>query len=529
MARGGVQAQAADVLSDGTSGDRFVDMRIVLREWGDSRATIMDVGGRWDRARREWSDDGNACAIWRVQPSQYEAAYFFRDWFRAYCRGERVAKWEDIYVLLCAGGRGAGKSDFGVKAGVMLATGKRDRIVWMVSPVEPETRELQDVIERETPSSFYVWQKSELTYFFWNGSRIAMMSGYDPGTLKRGRVDYFLLNEAQRFPKDAYKMVRPRLADTGGLGYLAANPPRDAKGRWVMEFHDQAKGGALPGVRLFEFDPAKNPVIDRRALEVLRPEFGDEDYRREILGEMLPIGDLVFYAWSDLLEIGNVRPAPALGNCTRALTTRVLGREFDQVIGLDFQLAPYMGGAVTEFFANPDEPDRPFSWYTGELVVSGTEDDLCDELEARGYDPQRTALICDASAWWQDSERTKGRGSIDILRGRGWRFCFRPDRTSKSNPAIMERVLATNARFKSSDGRMRAFSVPENVQLNRALKLWENRNGAPNRRSEFAHLSDAASYVQWRFFPRRTKRKAFEYQGGDREKSSRERELDDMV
>ena len=34
------------------------------------------------------------------------------------------------------------------------------------------------------------------------------------------------------------------------------------------------------------------------------------------------------------------------------------------------------------------------------------------------------------------------------------------------------------------------------------MRSWENRNGVPYRRSDYAHLCDAVSYVIYRFFGR---------------------------
>jgi hypothetical protein len=34
------------------------------------------------------------------------------------------------------------------------------------------------------------------------------------------------------------------------------------------------------------------------------------------------------------------------------------------------------------------------------------------------------------------------------------------------------------------------------------MKSWPNKNGAPDRRSDFAHVCDAVSYVIYRFFGR---------------------------
>ena len=34
------------------------------------------------------------------------------------------------------------------------------------------------------------------------------------------------------------------------------------------------------------------------------------------------------------------------------------------------------------------------------------------------------------------------------------------------------------------------------------MRSWDNKNGAPNRRSDFAHVCDAVSYPIYRFFAR---------------------------
>jgi hypothetical protein len=380
---------------------------------------------------------------------------------------------------------------------------------------------------------WYQWKQSELTWRFWNGSEIQLLSGYDPSSLKRGRVDIWLMNEGQRFKKDAYLMARPRLADTGGLGLITANPPRERKGMWITEFHDAAQANALPGVKLIHFDNQKNPTLDWRSLELLRDEFGEDDYDREVLGIFVPIGDRVFYAWLPSTTAGNIRPTPELGNITRQVTRRHLGREFDHVIGIDFQKSPYMAAVTSEFFANPRDPIDPLQWLVDETVVEGTEDDLSDELEAKGYDKETTALILDASAKWQTGshERVKGgRGSWDLLKARGWKFLYVPDRRMEKNPPIVERVQATNARMcsarRSAQPYRRLFSVPENRETNKALKQWENRGGVPYRRSPHAHLCDAVSYPVWRFFPRRRRRGKVSYKAVKPKRSNRAKDLD---
>lgn len=535
----GLQQRAIEAFDEELGPLEYVDLAIDLFEW-DGRRKLASIGGRWDVELGEWSEEPVERRVrWRVQPAQYEAARFFVEWMSARARGERVPGWEDIYTLMAIGGRGGGKSDFGVRAGLLMAITFPGTIAWFVSPVIRETQELQRVIEELIPEAWYHF--ADGTFHFWNGSTVTLMSGYDPGTLKQGRVDYFLLNEAQRFPLEAYKMVAPRIADRSGIGYLACNPPREAKGRWVMEFYDRLTAQAAAGhaandndirdIRLLRFEARKNPAIDWHRLELLRATFGDLDYRREIEGEMLPIGDLVFYGWNSAI---NVRPAPDLGNITARMTKRRLGRPFAHVIGMDFNKQPWMSARAWEFYADPDDPKGALAWLVRAWSVKGSEDDLLDAIEAAEYDgeqiwtPENTGLVIDASAWFQNPERTKGKKSQEILAARGWK-CFRPAKRMKKNPLVVERVVLANALFRSSDGRSRAFCSPECTEGAEEIKNWPNTKwGSPDTKSDYSHGCDASTYVLYRFFPRLERQQRFTYQTGAIPATDRQRELEGL-
>lgn len=542
----GVQNQAAEVLQQARaeSEERFVDLRIVWREWRDSNAVVLDAGGRWDRLERRYVDDGAAYLQLRLQPAQYEAAYWFAGWLREYLAGIEHVRATDYFrkwTMMNVGGRRGGKTDFCVKAQIAACAAKPGTVAWAASPTEDETIELHDVFARIIPGGWAEYREAKRRWFWANGSVIEYRSGFKPKALKRGRVDLPFFNEAQYFPKRSYTMVRAPIADTGGLVLLSANPPDEPVGQWLLEMYDEAKAGKET-VKLCEFDPDKNPVVDQQALDDMASDLTEEEYRRDRKGEFIPVGDLVWHAWSSKY---NVRPAGelqertakvqplALPNITRQFTKLHLGREFDHVIGMDFQLVPHMAAVVAEFFQNPDDPKDPFMWSTDCLKFGDDEGDLGTEIEfaealiEMGYDPERTAVIADASGWWQDAERTKGRGSVDLIKKAGFRFVFRPDRHAKRNPLIFERIQATNVRMCTKDGLRRLFSVPENLDLNRALKMWENRNRVPHRRSDHAHLSDALSYIVWRFWPRKPKKGKVEFERVNRQKSERELELDD--
>jgi len=460
-----------------------------------------------------------------VHKGQIKAARWYCDWLRRYVSGD----WTDfrrVWSALFHGGRRGGKSHLGVVCLALFVVAVFGTDAWAVSPAQEETDELEQALLKLLPASWYTHRGAPKHEFkLVNGSRIFLRSGAKPSTLKRGSCDFCLYNEGQNQSEKGFIQIRGGTADSGGLTIVAANPPDQPIGLWVQEFYEGVQAGKRKA-ETFLFDPELNPFINYQSLADLADETDELTYRREVLGEFVPIGDVVFYAWSDA---GSACAIPAdFINVTRSFTKKHLGRAFDQVIGCDFQRSPHMVGAVFRVYVDPDdETATPLLWVVDEIVVDeADEDDLIDGIEAAGYDALHTAIIGDASGEWQDAERTKGRGSFDWFRDRRWRFIYKPDAKSDKNPDIVERVKGCNAALKARSGRRRLFSLPGNRRINQALKHWENKNGAPNRRSKYAHCADAVSYVVWRFFPRRRPRGKFKFERIARTKSQREAELD---
>lgn len=517
MSRAGLRDLCASKRrEDGSDSTRFADLRIDLVS-EENNEGVLSVGGQWDRRLRKYVGDGDRAKRFMLHPGQVSAARWFSDWLAAYTRNEFLAtrvlsldgtvqEQQSVFSVLFAGGRRGGKTDLGVKICPTFSVMVPRSRVWMVSESLPKTEELDEVLLDLLPRGWYTRLGAPwFRYTLINGSTIHLRSAHDPEALKRGRADLVFLNEAQNMPERAYSIVRAAVGDTGGLVLLAANPPDTATGQWVADFYEETKAQRRAS-KLFEFDPHANPHVEIESLEAMKHEVDERTYRIEILGEFLARQDVVFYNWSPR---DNVKPVPTVGEVTQEFCRKNLGRPFEIFLGCDFQLAPHMAASVYRAFVDPEDPTgEPLLWIADEVIVEeGTEDDLIDALELKGYKGDVTAVIADASGEWQDAERTRGRGSYDIFRKRGWRFIYTPDRESKRNPLVIERVAVGNTRMRTADGRRRLFSAPENFYTNRALRQWENKNGFPNRRSQFAHVSDAVSYPLWRFYPRRLRGK----------------------
>jgi hypothetical protein len=371
-------------------------------------------------------------------------------------------------------------------------------------------------------------------------------------------VDLALYNEAQNMYRAGWIQLRGAIADRGGLVIMACNPPDAEIGRWIETVYEQARA-RKNHVRLYELSAKQNPFVEYQALADMAADVNDDlTFRREVLGEFVPIGDTVFHAWSDA---ETVRAVPVqYEDITHELTLQVLGKAFGYVIGLDFQKTPHMVAVVAKAFRDPRDPERePLWWLVDEVVIDDSDElQLVDALEAlprwrhnaerdvEGYRslflpgdsldrPVAAAVVMDASGFYQDGSHARARTSDRWLRSRRWEWLYYPQGLNvdgeqiRRNPDIIERVRATNARLKAANGRRRMFSLPHLVHVSRAMRSWENRNGAPWKFSPFTHVCDATTYPVFRFFGKPAPRTTSTVEPVHRKPSERRRGFDGIV
>ncbi len=547
------------------SGARYVDMAISVQvadverdakgfpHWKrGSHEELVRVGGRWDRKKKRWSKKAaKKCLPIVFHRGQELAARWFVRWLRAFVTGDwRTMK--RVWSVLLIGGRRSGKTHVACAILIVFAALNPRALLWAISPTLETGDELDENFRQMLPRGWYTRRQAKTgratTYKFANGARILLKSAVKPERLKAGRVDLAFLNECQELSKRAYVKVRGAIVDRGGLVVMTANPPETPMGRWVEEHYGKALAGDIES-EVFELDPEANPWINFEGLASMSHEVDEKTYQRDVLGLFPPIGDVVMHAWSDR---ENVKYPPAhYVDVTAELAKNKLGHAAGDVVGMDFQQTPHMAATVRRFYRDPENPDLEdlYEWVVDEAIVEDADEHmLLDALEAiprwrpgdgapdtRDHDdtyrgwreptdktPAHCAVVMDASAWWQDAAHTKNRQSDRVLASRRWAHCFRPrfeknEKTGellRNNPEITERCKLTNARLKTHSGNRRLFVAPHCEFTRKAMRQWENKNGIPNRRSEFAHACDAVSYVSYRFFGKpKIKRKPLEYRG----------------
>jgi hypothetical protein len=540
------QHAATEILAAEQLGGRFVDIAVDVRNWGanpaakkpdyDTSKSLLSAGGVWDRRLSKWTDARPTRYLtWHVHAGQEHSIDWFGRWLEAYIAGDRLIGFEDVYSMLNVGGRRGGKSDASAKLLALFGVAVPESIVWLICPALRKTEELRRIFRSipsgTEPGAWGRWSAGQGKLTLWTGTEYEFRTGDSAELVKDGRCDVGLLNESQMMDNGVYRNVRAPIADTGGLIMLTANPPDTERGFWVQDVYDAARGGT-PGWVFFEFSSDANPTIDHRALETMRddPAIGEDEFLREVKGQFLAVGDRVFSSWSPRL---NVREIPDhMEPWSREFTqTALSGWAYDLVAVADFQRQP-MVASVWDFFRDP--AGIVYSWCVASVSVDGDEFAMMDAVDDKGRElgrdtsPQAMCFVADATGEYQDAGRNPGKNSWEYLESRGYRV-FAPDqRLRRKNPDVIETVRTANAMMRTASGHHRINALPSALEVVKACTRWKNKNGYPNKMSQWAHVGDTVRYMAHRFFPRTERFKKFEYEIVEPSESSRDRELDGL-
>ena len=452
---------------------RYVDMAVLLRR-ASTKETILCAGGVWDQLDQEYRVNSLGH---RVEPCTArvfdlnEAQVPLAQWYavelaafrQGYKRRERMA--------LAIGDRRSGKT-VGTCALAVATNIDAPRInwhgliTWVVGVARPEMQELDRYLTWLMPSAWYHQSVQEHAFNLINTSQIITISADNPRTLKRGEANVVLLNEGQKMPVLVLSNAIMGTVDNDGVMLIAANPPEEKKGEWIWAIKRGVKAGTIPSTAVFELWSKDNAFVDQGArseamkiLQVLDPDMARIDGEGECLlqeGKALPFFDRAIH----------VRPRPQLGlvNITGLITQQKRGRSYRSVIGLDFQIRPYMPAWEIEIYGSQrlraylegrldvsqvdlDGDDQPLYWIVNEAytVNGGNEHELADAMWIAGMRPDVSYCVGDASGSWQNAHHAIGDDSFSVMRSRRWDivppFEAKTDRgTRPANPRIKYRV-----------------------------------------------------------------------------------------
>lgn len=551
MRRGGSESSSNEKRRrEEEDGSAFVDMRLDFELNGE---ILLAVGGRWNLRDKEYEGDVDTAksgVVVRIHPGQEKATRWYAGWLAAHkWRRDHPPPLSDledeidtdpncVYSALMSGGRRGGKTFWGAAAVAAYNIEFPGAITWALSPSRGRDDTKADEIRRYMKALLAPeWIQRQTVATGWeliNGSALMLKSahvGADPDAIKEGQADLIWMNEAQKMVKRVYVVARGAVSDKSGMVLCCANPPVEARDQqWVSDFAADTDAGRRASVHI-NFNPLDNPHIDRRALLSLAAEVDARTFDIEALGMFLPAIDSVAYNW---LRKENERAVPcplfdAKGQQTPCARTGLIdvtaefleleeeGEGITQLIGLDVQRIPYIGGPIYKFYdlpGNVPTRDSVLAWIVGEEVLEGGDElEWCHQLYKAGHNPETTLIVCDGTGEYQHSRRRdtdspppewKGRGSFDLIRSAGFRRIVPPSRRlHRKNPEIVDRVRAFTSQICNRLGKRRLFADRELAPKScAAIREWKVINGKPSRSQDVAHLGDGISYPLIRLFPR---------------------------
>lgn len=479
--------------------ERYLHIRLEMQTREGRR--LLSGGGIWDKLERQWVTPRNMTVlreaelaradpsvigeahILTVEDSQIEYVREFGEWLYAFLHDlPRPA-----FVDVLAGKRRGGKTWIMVACICLAAVAVPYRVHsdghvvpfvgWLVVPGYPEQREIhedimavlvrrRDVVARETvevlkaiPDKWWIYRPTPNNcYRFAHGAEVYLKSANRPDGLKQGRVDVIGLNETQKVDGEAAIHCGGNTLDTGGLSILACNPPRRARGAWLLDIKyavdekrviDPADG--KPVIRWFTIDPEKNKRIhqaSRAKFKIFAGIINPKLAKADADAEWSELADIVCYHFKPehALEAIPESWKNVTGEVIQAMKLREYIRNpvtYTSFGGMDFNQHPWFAAVGFKAFRDPDRDnvliyvaDREYR-NDPDGEHGRTEREVCVDLWRKGWDPLEIAWIADPSGQWQNSE-SRQRGGVSA--GHSSFDLFRSETTAISNDNQEEKI-----------------------------------------------------------------------------------------
>lgn len=502
---------------------RFIDLCLV---WELPNGETMYVGGgQWDCEESRYTDrEPESGKVIRLQPAQVEPAQWLAWWLQ-----ERMAgRPRDFVTLQLMGDRGATKTYFAVAAMLMLAVEAPrlripESIGWMTSKSFEERDELDRELRGMAPAQWWRHNEERKRYNFPTGATLTNVSADDPENLKRGRVDWLLLNEIQKIGRRAYLNGLARLKDKGGFSMLTGNWPTDKRGQWIYELDekraDAVKAGKTYPVRLVKMSSSGNLTLDVQTADQVAQIIRDLDpllAATDLDGIKMPVTKVAYWEWDKDRNLRS-RPDADRNSIVRDITAEITAKKtmrrggYQYLIGADFQRNRSMVAVIHKVFGTIEEP---IAWAIDEILVMGTEEDLVEELHAQGYTPENSLIIADGSGRHQDGAHSGQRTSFDVIRSARYR-CEGPvkprdDQHRPRNPLFNDRCRLHNWGLKFSRYMVDPKGCPVLAEGLSKCELIQGRTGQDRPGGgRHADVTDAGGYPLWWLYPEKTKGPSF--------------------
>ena len=378
-------------------------------------------------------------------------------------------------ALVC--GFGAGKTYGLICKAVHMAAMNVGHVSALFEPIAPMLRDIlqrtmDDLLEQwDIPYDFRVSPLPEYTLHFAEGSHTILLRTMETANRIRGQnLCAVGFDEADTANKNvatqAMRMALARLRDGNVQQFYAATTPEGFG--WAYETFEK---NATSDTALIRARTSDNPHLPEGFIDSLLENYPEQLIQAYLNGSFVNLNTGQVYDRFDrakhlVSDLPNLDSEPLrIGidfNVTN--TNAVIGcRIGDQLIVID------------------------------EITGAHDTDALAQEIQRR-YADRRVYVYPDASGG--NRSTNSSRTDIAILESYGF-----SNQSTRSNPAVRDRVLSVQSLLENSKGRVRLQIASHCTRLIECLELqsW-NAKGEPDKEAGYDHINDALGYLVVREF-----------------------------
>ena len=292
--------------------------------------------------------------------------------------------------------------------------------------------------------------------------------------------DRFVIDErCDVKPEAVTTSILPALADRRGSLWQIGVPKRTGVGKATFYDHfDKIKSGEIEDGLALEWESAE--IMDADELDKLKSQMTEEDFDEQFRAKRIEIGGQVYYAF-DGREGGNVRP------CKYHEDKQI-------IVGMDFNVDPMC-------WVLGHDHDGIFEVFDTLYKRNTHTTDCLDRLAAK-YAEHRGGWLFYGDASSSARKTPSPTTDLKIIKNDN-RFSPKRVLFPSRNPAIEDRINATNAMFCNAKGVRRAFIDSKQVRLIADVKNRSRKEGLrelDDGKFE-GHFSDAFDYIMYGRYP----------------------------
>jgi phage terminase large subunit-like protein len=206
--------------------------------------------------------------------------------------GQRAILVHPAKYQVVACGRRFGKTEAGKIIAFMNAVND-GKIVWWVTPTyKMSTPVWKTLLEMLRPVASWI-SAQERRIYLPNGGEVAVWAGESPDSIRGGKADVVIIDEAAMLSSDEawYKVLKPALMDREGRAYFFSTPRGH---NWFYELFLEGLNEEQDLYKSWQFSSYYNPFIKKSIIDENRKSTPDRFFRQEYLAEFIDDAGEVF-------------------------------------------------------------------------------------------------------------------------------------------------------------------------------------------------------------------------------------------